>query len=83
MGNGHFRKAHGMTDMQRPIGPRHSPIIGKNRILTMGRTSERLEKWGPDYQGPVSCGKEVDFTLEKISIPGRHEGGWRQDETDV
>lgn len=64
------------SDAQRPIGPRCSPAVGKNKMLPMGKRSERLERWGPHYQGPVCYGKEVDFTLEKISIPGRHEAGW-------
>lgn len=65
-----------MWDVQRPIGPRRPPIVGENRMLTLGKTSERLESWGPEYQGPARCGKEVGFTLEKIPLQGRHEAGW-------
>lgn len=44
----------------------------------MGKRSERLERWGPDYQGPVCYGKEVDFTLGRFQyLAGMKLGGKR------
>ena len=64
-GDGCSSQAEGVVwDVQRPIMPRCSLVVGKNTILPTRKRSERLERWGPDYQGPVCSGKVVDFTLE-------------------
>lgn len=43
-GDGHSKQAEGMVwDVLRPIGPRCSPVVGKNKMLPMGKRSERLE----------------------------------------
>ena len=36
--------------MQRPVGPRCSPEVGKSKMLTMEERSERRERQGPDSQ---------------------------------
>lgn len=68
-------------DVHRPRGLRGSSITGKSKMLTMeerepGEVASR-------FSGPVPSRKEVNFTLEKIQMPGRHETHGLQDKRGI
>lgn len=52
-----FQAKRMVCKVQRTVGPRCSPEVGKSKMLTTEESNERLERWDPDSMALCTIGK--------------------------